>query len=43
VKPRQVDAYDTTAGTVGTVPLADVAADIRRYELLTEAEPEAEP
>lgn len=40
--PRQVVAYDTRDGTVGPVALADVAADLRRYELLTGAEPEAE-
>ncbi|HEX6451844.1 MAG TPA: hypothetical protein VF060_20565 [Trebonia sp.] len=42
MKPRQVDVYDARNGTVGSVPLADVAADLHRYELLTEAEAEAE-
>lgn len=42
MKPRQVDVYGTRNGTVGSVPLADVAAELRRYELLTEAEAEAE-
>jgi hypothetical protein len=43
VKPREVDVYDAKDGTVGRVALADVAAEIRRYELLTQPEPEAEP
>lgn len=33
--PRIVDVYDTKTETVGSTALADVAADIQRYELLT--------
>ena len=44
MNPRQIDVYDTHDGTVGRVALADVAADLRRYELLaSEPEAEAEP
>lgn len=30
-----VDVYDTETETVGSTALADVAADVRRYELFT--------
>lgn len=33
-RPRMITAYDAQADEVITVALADVAADIRRYELL---------
>lgn len=36
--PRILTAYDTQGDAVTTVALADVAADIRRYELLGSAD-----
>ena len=39
--PRMLAVFDARADAVATVPLADVAADIRRYEVLGPAGPAA--
>jgi hypothetical protein len=36
--PRMLAVFDATSGQVATIALADVAADIRRYEVLGSAD-----